>query len=142
MILNKKDALIYLAAPYTHDDPRVVAERMRIIDSYAASMIGAGYRVFSPLSYGHNLARRYSLATNYEYWASFNDEILRACQYLLVLRLPGWQDSKGLAREIAIAKEREIPIEYLYPDLSDFGVTIEPDTSGLSINQFEVLGAN
>jgi hypothetical protein len=38
---------------------------------------------------------------------------LHSCSELFVLMLPGWDESAGIAHEIAIATERCIPIYYL-----------------------------
>jgi hypothetical protein len=39
--------------------------------------------------------------------------MLKECAKLMVLTMPGWEDSKGVSGEIAIAKELGIAIEYI-----------------------------
>ena len=41
--------------------------------------------------------------------------ILQAAERLVVLRLPGWERSRGIAREIQEATRLSIPVEYMDP---------------------------
>ncbi|WP_204325045.1 DUF1937 family protein, partial [Stenotrophomonas maltophilia] len=44
---------IFLACPYGHDDPRVVAQRFDISNRVAAAIMRAGHAVFSQVSMSH-----------------------------------------------------------------------------------------
>ena len=48
---------------------------------------------------------------------------------MIVLKLPGWQDSKGVTAEIAYAKELDLPIEWMESTEEKFLVPSEADSS-------------
>jgi len=45
--------MIYLATPYSHDDPEVMEERFALVTATAAQLMLAGYVVYSPITHGH-----------------------------------------------------------------------------------------
>ena len=52
---------------------------------------------------------------DFAYWREWNMRMLRACDRLAVLMLPGWEESRGVQAEITAAKAWGMPIEYLTP---------------------------
>jgi hypothetical protein len=76
-----------------------------------------GMVVFSPISHSHPIAiaNPSMPQCDFDYWMKFDEAFLCCSERLLVLMLDGWEESKGVAAEIAIAKEMGIPIEYLGP---------------------------
>jgi len=115
--MEKKIA--YLATPYSHDDPEVREERFRIVNEVAGDLIQKGEMVFSPISQCHPIAKAKELPMDWEYWLEFDKAFLECCCKLYVLRIDGWKESSGVQAEIKIAKELNIPIEYIDYDESN-----------------------
>lgn len=123
-----KDKRIYLASPYTHDDPDVMQTRYGLA-LYATSIItNAGYIIYSPIVYGHIIAARYSIyPTDSDWWVRFNRSFIENwATTLAILKLPGWHKSSGIEKEKAIAKNKklqqiELTVENIY-DISRTGV--------------------
>lgn len=104
--------MIYLAAPYRHDNPAIMAQRLDATRDATERMIRGGLRVFSPLVYSTAMQ-----AEPPDTWYQFDLEILDRCDELVVLMLPGWQDSYGVGLEIERALERGMPVFQLYPNM-------------------------
>ncbi len=119
--------LTYLASPYTHFDPKIQEARYRINLEIAQLLIQEGWAVFSPLVHGHNfdiksipqsmlnelMLVRPILSFDElwtEFWRRQDEPILTAASRLIVLRLPGWENSQGIAWEMQVAKKFNIPI--------------------------------
>ena len=97
---------IYLAAPYTTKDKDILNARVKAINAHAAHLMrpGQGHIVFSPISHSHYIAIENDLPTTFEFWQRQNREFIVWCDVVMVLRLNGWQESKGVADEIRYAK--------------------------------------
>jgi nucleoside 2-deoxyribosyltransferase len=110
-----KKTIAYLAAPYSHPDPEVKTQRLEAVAKAAAHLFSKGVWVFSPLT--HNMTIDvHGIHGNWQQWGEFDLEMMARCDTLLVLKLPGWEASKGVRDEIAYAKKIGLPIEEL--DLS------------------------
>jgi len=82
--------MIYLASPYTHADPAVQQKRFEDAARAAATILREGRLVFSPIVHGHPIER---------------------CDKLVVLKLPGWSESRGIKAEVDIAARHHKPVE-------------------------------
>ncbi len=109
--------LVYLAAPYTHDNPKVVEERVRKINKYAAKLINKGLAVYSPISQCHEIAKVAQLPTTWEFWEQHDRTFLAYCSHIVVLRLPGYNLSIGVRAEIKLAEELGVKVRYTDYDL-------------------------
>ena len=107
--------LTYLASPYSHADPAVRQQRFEAACSAAARLMLAGEAVFSPIAHSHPVERYFDTIKDGDWWLAQDIPILRHCTAVKVLRLPGWDASKGVARELAIARDLLIPIGYVDP---------------------------
>jgi hypothetical protein len=56
-----------------------------------------------------------------DFWVAFDEAFMRHCTSILVLTLPGWQDSSGVAREVRFFADRGVSAEYASPQR--FGVS-------------------
>ena len=120
-LLAPESGLIYLSAPYGHDDKRVISARLAATDLIAAQLIAAGSYIFSPLSHNAHLSQM-----GYEPpvgWYEFGLRFLDACQTLAVLQLPGWKQSHGVQLEIHRATQLELPLCHLQAE--DFELPAE-----------------
>lgn len=107
--------LTYLASPYTPHKGESVEERCRAAKIAAAKLMQAGHAVFSPIAHSHYIADHLPahLRVDHDFWMAQDLPVLRACTRLVVLRLPGWERSRGVAREIEEAAKLGIPVEYI-----------------------------
>jgi len=110
-------SLVYLAAPYSHIDPHVRETRFLQINEAASHFMRWGFHVFSPISHGHPIALAGGLPTDWEFWRAYSEEMIGACGVLLVLQLPGWDSSTGVAAEVGIAEHMRLPVVYVPPGL-------------------------
>jgi len=110
--------LIYLACPFRHADPKIQAERCAAAHRAAAQLFNEGRHVFSPLTHNELLIEMLPHVPG-EHWMQFDLAILAHCKYLYVLKVDGWEQSKGVQREITFAKERGIQIEMIEPSEFD-----------------------
>lgn len=104
--------LYYLASPYSDDDPCTMEDRFNRVCKAAAELFSQGHFVFSPIAHTHPIAK-YGLPKGFQAYAEYDRMMLGKCDELIVLRLEGWENSKGIAEEIKHAKNKKIPIQYL-----------------------------
>jgi len=108
-----KNKLIYLAVPYSHPDRRIREQRYYEVTKFAGELMQEGYLVFSPITHSHPIACHVDLPKDFEFWERFCLEILKRCDELWVLCLPGWTTSVGVRAEIAKAKELGMEIVFV-----------------------------
>lgn len=104
--------LIYLASPYTHEDPDVVEKRVFDTEAKFVELFNLGKFVFAPTLYCHAVSKTYALGGSYKIWRPFCLEMLRRCDKLCVLQLDGWDSSVGVLNEIRLARELHKIISY------------------------------
>lgn len=106
--------LVYLASPYGHKDEAVREYRYHMACSAAAYLISKGYAVFSPIAHSHGVARFIGNPNNTKFWLEQDLIILERCERFAILRISGWDKSKGI-----LVERREYvggkPIIYLSP---------------------------
>lgn len=109
-----KKPLYYLATAYTkHPSGRERAFteacmlQVRLRTQHAL-------RVFSPIAYMHNIARSTGLnGTDHEFWMECCRPFMRASDILLVAKMQGWNESRGIAEEIEAFKAMGKQIGFL-----------------------------
>lgn len=106
----------YLAAPYSDPDPKVVQERMEQVYYYLSRFIIAGENIVTPLAM-HEVATRFDMDGAYSFWSTYCLDLLKRCDSMVVLKLEGWDLSRGLESEIDFCKENHIPISYVDPTI-------------------------
>lgn len=101
--------LACLACPFRHPDTKIRKKRCAAAHYAAAELSKQGYHVFSPLTHNHILV---DLAPELpgEHWMQFDLTILSFCKTLFVLKLDGWETSRGVQQEIQFAKEKGMKI--------------------------------
>jgi hypothetical protein len=103
----------YLASPYSHPDPEVRHQRFEAVNKAAAELMRRGHVIFSPISHSHIIARDHDLPTDWEFWERIDLEFVKKCDELWVLKLDGWEESKGVWAEICIAKSLDLPVKFI-----------------------------
>jgi hypothetical protein len=112
----QKGKIEYLGLPYTDMDPTMEDWRADISDRIAADLfLREGRIIFAPISAWHHIARKYRLPGTFEYWAKFDEEFIKVSNKLLIITLPGWNESVGVNAEINLAKKYNVPVEYIDP---------------------------
>jgi uncharacterized protein DUF1937 len=106
--------MIYLASPYKSSDPRVMVERYDAALKYTASLIQQGHRVFCTVVYTHPLNQLVG-QLGWGFWKPFDFWFLARCDKVIVLKLPGWQESVGVEQEIEAARMLGLPVEFAEP---------------------------
>jgi hypothetical protein len=111
----KKYKLVYLATPYSKyaDGLENAANDAAKI---AAKLLQAGVAIYSPIVYTHQLAVHGNLdPLNHSLWLPFDQPFLDVSECLCVLKLPGWDESFGIAFEIKDFTSKGKMIVYLDP---------------------------
>lgn len=110
--------MIYIGAPYSHQDPTVRSLRHQLVNDYASRLIKQGRIVFSPLSHSHVIAFYLTEeeCLDHELWMKQDLFFLEKSKEMHVLKLPGWERSKGLQREIKQADVWNISVKYINPE--------------------------
>ena len=119
---------IYLAAPYTAQEPAVEQARMQAVKHVSDWLIRQGQVVFSPLEYTEAMQQRGIVPP--QGWYLFDLAMLRGCVKLLVLALPGWRESQGVIMETAAAKALGIPVEVLTVEEAGLPCDLERQLAG------------
>ena len=124
---NTDPTLIYLASPYAHPSSIVREARLEAVRYVCGQMVNEGKIVMSPLVYLGELA--YKGVHPPQGWYAFDLQLLARCDELVVLQLPGWEDSRGVLVEIAGAQTKGLPVRLMSLDEAD----LPPDLlSGLT----------
>ena len=105
--------LVYLASPYSHLDPEVMERRFLDVCKVAAKLMSEGVFVFCPIAHTHPMAVAGNLPREFDFWEKYDRVVLGQCKKLIVVKMPGWDISKGVQAEINIATEIGIPVEYM-----------------------------
>lgn len=107
--------LAYLAIPYGHKSQAVVNWRVETFYRVDAWMIQHGYHIVSPMEkfgllsasrtkiYGDAFA--INIGDDWTFWEQHGRTLLQACHKVIVICVPGWQDSVGVKAEIEIAQQ-------------------------------------
>ncbi len=104
---------LYLATPYSHQEAHVRERRYQRVTVAAAMLINMGFAVVSPITHNHPIIETGKVPGSWAYWGKFDKLHLEQADLMVVLRLPGWDISVGVAEEIDIAKARGVPVYYL-----------------------------
>ena len=104
---------VYLACPYSHIDKSVREHRVERVNKKAAELMMSGYLVFSPLSHSHPISEHCDVdPCDNGFWLRQDLWILKFCDELHILCLPGWDESKGIKAEIEYAESKGIGVVY------------------------------
>lgn len=108
------DKRIYLAAPYTDYMPEIRQHRYEEVTKITAELMKEGYIIFSPITHSHYLSEYYGCPNEPKFWQRWYLTFLEHwATDLYVLKLYGWECSKGVSTEIEYARKKGLPITYL-----------------------------
>lgn len=103
--------LKYLASPYTGNESLNYNATLAV----AARLFKEGHCFFSPIIHNHNVAMQFNMPLEFKFWREYDILMLSKCDELWVIKLPGFEHSKGLAAEIFYARQHAMPITYIDP---------------------------
>ena len=119
MITPPREHYYYLACPHWHDDPAIRQLRYEAAIQAHVNLTHAGFSILNPIAMSHDadkLARENNREITHDVWLRADYPLLFNCSGLIILQLPGWKSSKGIAWEIAGADELKKPIIFLPGD--------------------------
>ena len=98
---------------------------MEAVSRVAAGLTDTDRRIFCPLTYANALLDKGFDCKTDEWWYEYDIGWLAHCAELVVLKLPGWEESEGVRLEIAVAESLEIPVSYMETPEQFMGLTSE-----------------
>lgn len=104
---------IYLACPYSHEDPDVRERRVLMADKATAWIMSDGFVVYSPLSHSHRVARHLDNHLDHVFWLNQCASFVEWADELWVLTLDGWKESKGIRVETGMAHRLGKPVVHI-----------------------------
>lgn len=111
-------SFIYLACPYSSPDPEVRLARRTFATKVAAFLMEEHQEVvFSPITHGHEIAEHLPahLLLDHEFWMKQSLPYIRVCRAVVVLGIPGWDESAGVRKELELAKVLKVHISIIVP---------------------------
>lgn len=115
--------MIYLASPYSADDPFEMEARYLAAAKALAWLLKERYWTFSPIVHCHELKKIVQLPGDHEFWLDYDCYILSRCSALYVLGIDGWERSKGVTMEREFARKNNIPAWLLLPFYQSYNTT-------------------
>ncbi len=103
----------YIASPYSHGDPHIREMRYMYAAKYTAACLAAEDHVYSPIVHCHEIAKTFNLRGDFDFWRDYNLSMLAHAYELRILRIDGWESSRGLQAERDFAVVHELRIVYV-----------------------------
>ena len=108
---------VYLASPYTHEDVFVREDRfLQAIRACAYALNTLRVNITNSIVFSHPILTRYKMPVEWEFWASYDEVVIRQCEEVWVLCIPGFTHSKGLHSELRLARKLNKRVRYMIPD--------------------------
>ena len=95
----------YMASPYYHTDPTVRHARFQAACLAAGWAIANGLYLYSPIAHTASIANFCDLPHSFDFWEHFDTVGVGSCHDFYILKIPGWEESVGIWREINIAED-------------------------------------
>jgi hypothetical protein len=105
--------VIYLASPYAHINPEIMEERFQLVCEAAAIIMRNKLACYSPIAHNHPIAVAHKLPRTWDFWQLMDLPLLTRATQLWVLKLDGWNESKGIEAEVAFARAAGIPVSWI-----------------------------
>ena len=97
---------IYLAGPYSHENPDVMKDRASALTKVAGQLTLHDYLVYSPITHAITIVDMFpEMPHSFEFWRDLDFSMIRDwADEVFVLNLPGWDISVGVEEEIKFAQ--------------------------------------
>lgn len=114
--------LWYLATPYSHEQASVREARFRAA-ARIAGLLMVEYKIptFSPITHSHPISDALAKfpgspgPCDYVFWVGWDEHIRSGCDGLIVVQLPGWEQSRGMALETQRFLAEAKPVLWIEP---------------------------
>lgn len=106
---------IYIAAPYSHNDKRIMGARAEVCRKVAERSYTDGFYVQCPILTWHDSLLD-DVDLNPLHMMRMCLATLRHCDILFIIALDGWRDSAGVNKERICAAENNIKVGIISPD--------------------------
>lgn len=129
----QKKLVIYLATPYSlvvkskeiginkpnysEQDKQLRIKRFKAVNKVAADLIKRGFSIISPISQSHPIAVQENIEGTFDTWADMDYNIISRCDMVFVFCQDGWDKSEGVMKEIAFARQNNIPVIFIDEEL-------------------------
>jgi hypothetical protein len=103
---------VYVATPYSKHPE---GHRSAWIDACRAAgqLIASGIPALSPIAHSHPVAMKSGIdPTDHELWMKADAPLLWRSACVLVVKMPSWEISRGVAEEVSMANDHDIPVYY------------------------------
>ena len=109
--------MIYVASPYTDESEEVMQQRYDQTTKFCSETIRyePNSFIFSSICYWHPIASIYGLPRSSDYWLSWNVAMLKISESMWILMLEGYEKSKGVRIEKAVADALNIDVFWKDP---------------------------
>ena len=112
----KRYGRVYLASAYSKYAP-ALDYACDVVSIVAARLMRSGVHVFSPIAHSHTIATRGGLdPLDAPLFIAFDKVEQDLCGLLLIVKMPGWEESDGIRGEFAHACLIKQPVLYIDPD--------------------------
>lgn len=115
--------LTYVASVYSQGnaDAALLQKRYEVVLKWVATYLFERFQMgdvlYSPIAHNHEMAKVADLPKTWDFWRQIDMATLQHCSKMIVLQMPGWEESVGVQAEIEAAKAICIPIEYIRVDM-------------------------
>ena len=110
------ETLIYVCSPYSAPCEALRELRFRQVSAIAGDLLAAGHLLYVPIAHSHPIAQHSDIAdTSWAMWQRLDEAMIARCDEVWVVMLDGWQASVGIAAELTVARDRQMPIRYYNP---------------------------
>jgi len=99
---------IYLAIPYSGME----LVSFELANQVASELMLKDNIVFSPISHSPPIVVQCGVPGNWDFWKAFDESFISWCDKVVVVKLNGWEHSKGVNAEMAIAQAIGRPVEF------------------------------
>jgi hypothetical protein len=103
----------YLASPYTDKSPDIMEIRFQEAERCLSWLLKMKIWAYAPIVHCHALAKRYELPKDHVFWRDYDRAMILGSSGLLVLKLGGWDKSKGVQEEIEFARDNHLFVRYI-----------------------------
>lgn len=106
---------VFLSCPYSSDDPAEVEYRVLHAEKAIVDLAENGVVAYSTIVTWPPLAKKYRLPFTYDFWRDHCIKMIDSAEKVIVLCIPGWEESIGVQDEIKIARKLGKEIVYHSP---------------------------
>lgn len=107
---------VYLGSPYTLF-PAGRDAACAAIAEIAGELMVEGVKVFSPIAHGHTINECCQALDpmDHESWLEQDEAWMEVCDALVIVELPSWENSFGIAMEADFFRQAKKPVHHLNP---------------------------